>query len=89
MRGVTGMIRGLMTNAIDAGAVRIETGLNREEDVLLPRLSACPVSCGYESPRVGGDRGGRHCSTERILLTLPQILLAVRIGVTVSDFCYV
>lgn len=45
VRGVTGMIRGLMTNAIDAGAVRIETGLNREEDVLLPRLSACPVSC--------------------------------------------
>eukprot|EP00903_Cladosiphon_okamuranus_P006004 g5924.t1 len=42
MRGVTGMIRGLMTNAIDAGAVRIETGLHREEDVLLPRLAACP-----------------------------------------------
>lgn len=38
------MIRGLMTNAIDAGAVRIETGLSREEDVLLPRLAACPVS---------------------------------------------
>ncbi|CAM9212039.1 unnamed protein product [Scytosiphon promiscuus] len=42
VRGVTGMIRGLMTNAIDAGPVRIETGLNREEDILLPRPSACP-----------------------------------------------
>ncbi|CAN0004009.1 unnamed protein product, partial [Hapterophycus canaliculatus] len=42
VRGVTGMIRGLMTNAIDAGPVRIETGLSREEDILLPRLAACP-----------------------------------------------
>lgn len=51
VRGVTGMIRGLMTNAIDAGPVRIETGLSREEDTLLPRLSACPV-------RTGGEGGG-------------------------------
>ncbi|CAM9925938.1 unnamed protein product, partial [Ectocarpus sp. 6 AP-2014] len=42
LRGVTGMIRGLMTNAINAGAVQIETGMGREEDMLLPRLSACP-----------------------------------------------
>ncbi|CAM9758377.1 unnamed protein product [Ectocarpus sp. 12 AP-2014] len=42
LRGVTGMIRGLMTNAINAGAVQIEMGMGREEDMLLPRLSACP-----------------------------------------------
>ena len=47
------------------------------------------MSGELHSPRVGGDRGGRHCSTERILLMLPQILLAVRIGITVGDFFYV
>lgn len=37
------MVRGLLTNAIDGGTVRITAGLNREDDVLLPRLAACPV----------------------------------------------
>ncbi|CAM9679794.1 unnamed protein product [Ascophyllum nodosum] len=41
-RSVRGMVRGLLTNAIDAGTVQIATGLSRQEDILLPRLEACP-----------------------------------------------
>ena len=48
-RGLKGMIRGLLTHAIDGGTVKIATGLTRGDDILLPRLAACPVGFGFPS----------------------------------------
>eukprot|EP00752_Nemacystus_decipiens_P018781 g16838.t1 len=75
VRGVTGMIRGLMTNAIDAGAVRIETGLHREEDVLLPRLSACPrLAEMWSLARSGSEWNSFKEKTKSVMTDLSEIM---------------
>lgn len=54
------MVRGLLKNAIDAGIVQIATGLSRQEDILLPRLAACPVGARRGVSGTGG-KGAMLC----------------------------